>query len=508
MGERILEMSGICKAFPGVKALDHVDLYLEKGEVLALVGENGAGKSTLMKILSGAYKQDEGTLQIDGHPVDSGKYSPIASIGLGVSVIYQELNYLSTVSIAENIFLGRLPKKKSGIVDYRRLYQDSLEIQRELGLDELDPMEEAGGLLTAQKQLLEVARAFVRNSKVIVMDEPTASLTDKEIEQLYQIVKKYKERGGSVIFISHKLDEIFSICDSVMVMRDGKNVLRSLIEKETKESIIEAMVGRELENMYPVEEHEMHEVVFEVKNLSSHFLKDISFEVHSGEIVGLYGLMGAGCEEITQCIYGIEKCESGTFYLNGKETALTDPHLSIRAGVAYVPGERKAGGLLLNMPVGANVTLASLKKIAGRGFLNLRKERRMAEQWVQTLDVKTPDVDTDVESLSGGNQQKVVFAKCLNVKPKLLLLNEPTRGVDVGAKAEIYKLMEEFCKEGLGILMASSEMPETMAICDRIIVVHDGRITAAFDKREQPYQQFEIMKAVLGETDCSLEEEV
>lgn len=499
MSERILEMNGISKAFPGVKALDDVSLYLDKGEVLALVGENGAGKSTLMKILSGAYKQDEGTLVIDGKEVDNAKYTPITSIGLGISVIYQELNYLSTVSIAENIFLGRLPKKKSGAIDYRKLYQDSMEIQKELGLEDLDPRDEAGGLMTAQKQLLEVARAFARNSKVIVMDEPTASLTDKEIDQLYNIIRKYKKTGGSVIFISHKLDEIFAVCDSVMVMRDGKSVMRSDIGDVTKDSIISAMVGREMNNMYPIERHEQREVIFEAKDLNTEFLKDINFQVHAGEIVGLYGLMGAGCEEITNCIYGIEKC-SGTFYINGDKQDLTEPSKCIKAGVAYVPGERKSGGLLLNMPVRANMTLASLKSIANRGFLNLKKERSLSEDWVHTLGVKTPDVDTDAELLSGGNQQKVVFAKCLNVTPKLLLLNEPTRGVDVGAKAEIYKLMEKFCHDGLGILMASSEMPETMAICDRIIVVHDGRITAEFNRNEQEYDQLAIMRAVLAET--------
>ncbi len=496
MDNILLEMKGIVKSFPGVRAVDNVDLTLARGEVLALVGENGAGKSTLMKMLSGAYKPDEGTICLDEKELELGSYSPVTSINLGISVIYQELNYLSTVSIAENIFLGRLPKK-NGIVDYAKLYDDSRRIQAELGLENLDPRQDAGGLLTAQKQLLEVARAFARNAKVIVMDEPTASLTDKEIDQLYGIIRRFKAQGGSVIFISHKLDEVFAVCDSIMVMRDGKSVLRSALSEQTKDSIIRAMVGRELRNMYPVSQRELAEPVLEVENLSTDFLKDIGFTVRRGEIVGLYGLMGAGCEDITACIYGVEKPNSGSFKIHGQPVDLSSPSRSIKAGVAYVPGERKSGGLLLNMPVTANVTLMALRRFARGGILNLREEEKSAEQWIGALDIKTPDAATDAELLSGGNQQKVVFAKCLNTQPKVLLLNEPTRGVDVGAKTEIYKLMEQFCLEGLGILMVSSEMPEAMAICDRLVIIHNGAVSAVFERSE--YEQLAIMKAVLGE---------
>ena len=264
MSVRILEMNGISKSFPGVKAVDNVDLYLNKGEIMALVGENGAGKSTLMKILAGAYKQDEGSLVIDGTNIDSGKYGPRDAIGIGVSVIYQELNYLKTVSVAENIFIGRLPKTKRGSIDYKKLYKDSIDIQRQLGLDNIDPREEVEGLLTAQKQLLEIARAFARNAKIIVMDEPTASLTDKETEHLYSIMRNFTQGGGSIVFVSHKLDEVFTISDSVMVMRDGKNVMRKPVSELTKSDVITAMVGRELKDMYPVGAHEIKEPVFEV----------------------------------------------------------------------------------------------------------------------------------------------------------------------------------------------------------------------------------------------------
>jgi ABC-type sugar transport system ATPase subunit len=497
MNKHLLEMKNICKSFPGVKAVDMVDLYLHKGEVLALVGENGAGKSTLMKILSGAYKQDSGDIIIDETAVDTDKYTPLKSIELGVSVIYQELNYLSTVSIAENIFIGRLPKKRSGIIDYKKLASESIIIQKELGLELLDPFQEVSGLLVAQKQLLEVARAFVRNSKIIVMDEPTASLTDKEIEQLYTIIRKYKNQGGAVIFISHKLDEIFNICDSIMVMRDGKKVMQSPIQNETKNSIIAAMVGRELKNMYPIEIRDIKEPILEINNLSTDFLKNISFHVSAGEIVGLYGLLGAGCENITQCIYGIEKYKTGTFRVNGKLLDFSSPSRCLKAGIAYVPSERKSGGMLLNMPVRANITLSTLRNISKRGMLHLREEIKVSKEWIKTLGIKTPNVDTDAELLSGGNQQKVVFAKCLNVHPNVILMNEPTRGVDVGAKAEIYKLMEVFCNEGLGILMVSSEMPETLAICDRILVIHNGTISMEFQRGE--YDQMSIMKAMLGE---------
>lgn len=401
--------------------------------------------------------------------------------------------------MAENIFLGRIPKKKSGVIDYKKLYADSRSIQKELGLESLDPRQEVGGLLTAQKQLLEVARAFARNARIIVMDEPTASLTDKEIEHLYAIIRKFQKRGGSVIFISHKLDEIFKVCDSVMVMRDGKNVMRSGLKDETKDSIIAAMVGRELKNMYPVEEHEAGEILLEVKDLCTDFLKHISFTVRAGEIVGLYGLMGSGCEDVTRCLYGIEHFTDGECYIGGKKIEVTGPSRSIKNGIAYVPGERKIEGLLLNMSVKANVTLASLKKFAKRGFLNLKKEQENTQEWIKTLGIKTPGTDTEAENLSGGNQQKVVFSKCLNISPKVLLLNEPTRGVDVGAKAEIYKLMDKFCRDGMGILMVSSEMPETMAICDRIIIIHDGSIKGEMDRKQEAYDQFVIMRGVLGE---------
>ncbi len=499
MSVRILEMNGISKSFPGVKAVDNVDLYLNKGEIMALVGENGAGKSTLMKILAGAYKQDEGSLVIDGTNIDSGKYGPRDAIGIGVSVIYQELNYLKTVSVAENIFIGRLPKTKRGSIDYKKLYKDSIDIQRQLGLDNIDPREEVEGLLTAQKQLLEIARAFARNAKIIVMDEPTASLTDKETEHLYSIMRNFTQGGGSIVFVSHKLDEVFTISDSVMVMRDGKNVMRKPVSELTKSDVITAMVGRELKDMYPVGAHEIKEPVFEVKNLSTNFLKDINLTVRAGEIVGLYGLMGAGCENVTSCIYGIEKFNSGEFYVEGKKKDLSTPAKNIEAGIAFVPSERKSGGLLLNLPIKMNISIASLKQIKKKGLLDLKKEEELAIAWSKALHIKTPDVFVDVESLSGGNQQKVVFAKEMNIAPKLLILNEPTRGVDVGAKVEIYKLMEKFCQDGVGILMVSTEMPETMAIADKIVVMHNGKITAEFEKNKQEYDQFSLMKAVLGE---------
>lgn len=495
MSETILEMKGISKAFPGVKALDNVNLKLEKGEVLALIGENGAGKSTLMKILAGAYQADEGTIVVDGKEFKH--YLPDEAISNGISVIYQELNDLHTLSIAENIFVGQLPTKNGRIVDRKKLKQQTIDALHEVGLGDLDPSALAGSLSVAQRQLIEVARAFMRNSKIIVMDEPTAPLTDAEIEQLYSIIRKFTSTGGSVILITHKLNEVFEIADRVSVLRDGTNVMEKMTSDLTSEELITAMVGREVKQVYDMAERDMSETVFELSNLSNNIAKNVSFSIHSGEIVALYGLMGAGCEDITASIYGVKPCTYDSMKLCGKEIKPSSPSQSIDEGIAYVSSERKTDGLLLGMNLTKNITLATLSKYCRNGIMQSKSEKSAAEDWIKKLRIKTPDSDTIVGTLSGGNQQKVVFAKAMNSVPKLLILNEPTRGVDVGARAEIYKLIEEFCLQNVAVLMVSSDMTETMSIADRVLSVHDGKITGEFVKNN--YTQAELAQAVIGD---------
>jgi len=494
MSEAILEMKGISKSFPGVKALSNVNLKLEKGEVLALIGENGAGKSTLMKILSGAYTADEGTIVLKGKEYTH--YRPDEAIGNGISVIYQELNDLRTLSVAENIFVGHLPKKRGGIVDYKLLKEKSMEAQKEVGLEALDPFTCAGNLSVAERQLIEVARSFMRGADIIVMDEPTAPLTDTEIERLYEIIRKFTKAGGAVILITHKLNEVFEIADKVTVLRDGMNVMEKDIKDLTQNELIAAMVGREVKQVYEMSEREMKDNILEVKNLSNEIDKGISFDVRAGEIVALYGLMGAGCEEVTASVYGVHPCTYDSIKLCGKEIHPKSPSDSLAAGIAYVPSERKTEGLMLGMNVTKNITLSTLTKYVKRGIMKTREETATANDWISKLRIKTPSCDTLTNTLSGGNQQKVVFAKAMNIAPKLLILNEPTRGVDVGARAEIYKLMEEFCQQGVAVLMVSSDMVETMSIADRVIAVHEGKVTGIFSRNK--YTQAELAQAVIG----------
>lgn len=494
MSETVLEMKGISKSFPGVKALQNVNLTLKKGEVLALIGENGAGKSTLMKILAGAYQADEGSIVISGKEFKH--YLPDEAINNGISVIYQELNDLHTLSIAENIFVGHLPKKKGGIVDRKLLMKQTEDALETVGLSDLEPTMVAGKLSVAQRQLIEVARAFMRNSKIIVMDEPTAPLTDTEIEQLYSIIRKFTSEGGSVILITHKLNEVFEIADRVSVLRDGMNVVDKLTSDMTTSELIAAMVGREVKEVYDMAERDMSELVLKVSNLSNNVAKDVSFDIHSGEIVALYGLMGAGCEEITASLYGVNPCTYDEIQLCGESIHPKNPSTSLENGIAYVSSERKTDGLLLGMNITKNITVSNLAEYCKNGIMQTKAETDVANDWIQKLRIKAPGSDTIVGSLSGGNQQKVVFAKAMNTVPKLLILNEPTRGVDVGARAEIYKLIEEFCLQKVAVLMVSSDMQETISIADRVFAVHEGTITGEFVKGQ--YTQSELAHAVIG----------
>lgn len=494
MNEVLLEMRGITKRFPGVVALNNVSLTIHSGEVLAVVGENGAGKSTLIKIMSGAYQQDEGQVLFEGH--DEGKLIPARALELGITAIYQELTNVKGMSIAENIYLGSQPRK-GAFIDYKKLYAQSRDIQNEVGLGYLSPETLLGKLSTAEQQLVEIGRAYSKTLKVIIMDEPTSALNQEETEKLFAIIRKLRDMGKGIIYISHKLDEVFEIADRVQVLRNGESIYEGAIADTDRESIINSMCGRELKDMYPVSKRELGDVVFEVKNLSDGFLDNVSLNVRKHEIVGLYGLMGSGCSEILECAFGKRRCKTGQFFVNGEEVKIQQPQDAMSAGIAYVPAERKREGLIIGHSVLNNLTIVTLKDFVGRFFLNLKKERKTATGWVENYRIKTPSLNTRVSSLSGGNQQKIVISKWVAMKPKVFMLNDPTKGIDVGAKVEIYKDVERLCKAGCSVLYVAAELPELLGIADRVYVLHEGKLVGEFTGDE--ITQKNIVKSAIGE---------
>lgn len=494
MGNTLLEMKGITKRFPGVVALNNVSMKINSGEVLAVVGENGAGKSTLIKIMSGAYQQDEGQVLFEGQ--DQGKLVPARALELGITAIYQELTNVKGLSIAENIFLGAQPLK-NGLIDYKKLYADSMEIQRQVGLEHHAPSTLLGQLSTAEQQLVEIGRAYSKELKVIIMDEPTSALNQEETDKLMTIIRKLRGEGKGVIYISHKLDEVFAIADRVQVLRNGESVYEGLAADTDKDTIINSMCGRELKDMYPVGKRELGDVVFEIKNLGDGFLNDISINVRRHEIVGLYGLMGSGCSEVLQCAFGARRHQKGSFFVNGKEIKINKPIDAKNAGLAYVPAERKREGLILAHSVLNNLTIVTLKDFVKGLFLDLKEERRTAQKWCENYWIKTPSLNTPASSLSGGNQQKIVISKWVATKPKVFMLNDPTKGIDVGAKVEIYKDIERLCKAGCGVLYVAAELPELLGIADRVYVIHEGKLAGEFSGEE--ITQKNIVKSAIGE---------
>lgn len=487
-----LQMTGISKRFHGVQALQKVDFSAELGQVTALVGENGAGKSTLMKILAGIHKRDEGEILLNGQPVKID--SPLAAMHNGISVIHQELNVLPNLSIAENIFVGR-EKKKGLFVDSDYYRQRTLELLKQVDLN-VDPNTEARYLSTAQKQMVEILRAISSEAKIVVMDEPTSSLTKRETDVLFKIIRTLKQNNVGIIYISHRMEEIMELADRVVVFRDGRRVGALDRTELSENAIINMMVGRELNEIFAKRPAPIGDVVLEAKGLSVGYVRDVSFQVRAGEILGFSGLVGAGRSETMRLIFGVDKMDAGEVWMEGKKLDIRSSGDAISAGIALVPEDRKEQALILGMDIRENISLAILKKLRNGMFVDGQQQSDLAENYVKELRVATPSIRQRVKNLSGGNQQKVVLAKWLASKPKVLILDEPTRGIDVGAKQEIYSLMSDLAAQGMAIIMVSSELPEILGMSDRIVVMHEGRVKGEL-KREEATQE-RIMQMAIG----------
>lgn len=475
MNEIIVSMENICKSFPGVKALDHVNFELRSGEVMALLGENGAGKSTLMKVLSGVYTRDEGSLKI--FDKEYGDLTPKQAQEAGVAIIHQELNMCRHLSVAENMFLGREISRGLSL-NNAKMEAEAKRILDDLKID-INPKQTVGDLPVSKQQMVEIAKALSINAKILIMDEPTSSLTAREIEDLFRIIKKLKVEGKGIVYISHRLEELQHIVDRVTIMRDGQYITSMEFDSVNMEQIISFMVGREIKEKFPRVECEKGKKVFEVKNLNAgKMVRDISFSVYEGEIVGFAGLMGAGRTETTRAIFGVDPKESGEIYVDDKEVEIRCPMDAIRNGVVLAPEDRKKDGLCTKLSIRHNLALPNLDIVCNKlGVINNIKETQLCDKAVEELRIKTPGIDVDSGNLSGGNQQKVVVGKWLARDSRVVIFDEPTRGIDVGAKVEIYNLMNELKKQGIAVMFVSSEMPEVMGIADRIIVMCDGRIT-------------------------------
>lgn len=495
MSHPALEMKNITKTYPGVRALDNVSFDVMKGEVHALCGENGAGKSTLMKILAGAQSMDSGEIIINGEQVHV--TTPQKAMDLGVSIIYQEFNLVPYLNAAENIFLGREPKATvPGFIDFGKMYGEAQSVIDQLGVD-LNVRTPVNSLSIAQQQMVEIGKATSRKATIIAMDEPSATLTGHELQALFELIRALKAKGVSIIYISHRLEEIFEIADRITVMRDGKYVGTKPIAETNREDLIKMMVGRELTDVIPKVPAEIKGSALTVKNLTRKgVIEDINFTVHQGEVLGLAGLVGAGRTEVARAIFGADTIDAGEIWLDGKLVKIKSPRDAIRQGVGLVTEDRKALGLILGMVVRENISLANLDLLTKLGFVNRREEKRVSQQYIEDLMIKTPSCEQQVQNLSGGNQQKVVLAKWLFTESKVLIFDEPTRGIDVGAKTEIYHLMNRLAANGAAIIMISSELPEILGMSDRILVMHEGHIAGELTREEATQEK--IMHLATG----------
>ncbi|MCA9858224.1 MAG: sugar ABC transporter ATP-binding protein [Thermomicrobiales bacterium] len=492
----LLEMRAISKTFPGVVALDSMDFVLLPGEVHALIGENGAGKSTMIKIISGLYQPDSGEMLIDGDPVSF--RGPADSIARRIKVVYQELDLVPGLSVGENVYLGAYPKK-GGRVDWETLYGNTRELLDGLGLS-IDPRTPVGELRVAEQQLVEIARALSQDARIVVMDEPTSALSTEEVDRLFRLIERLQERGVGVLYVTHKLDEIYRIADRVTVVRDGKHVVTTEISKTRPHDLVTWMVGRELTALFPKSTVERGPVLLQATDVSGEGIEHFDLTVHSGEIVGLFGLLGAGINTVARILFGASERTGGAIVLDGSTIKPNSPADAMEKGMGLLTENRKDDGLVLPMSVRDNMTLASLRQFARLSWLDSRNESEAATGFVERLSIRTPSLRQRVQFLSGGNQQKVLMARWLMRDPKILILAEPTRGIDVGSKAEIYRLMDEMAQRGLGIVFMSTEIPEILGIADRILVMREGRVTAEFDRSEATQEKLVQAAAVDPET--------
>jgi len=474
-----ITMQGIYKAFGTNQVLTGVDFELKEGEVHALMGENGAGKSTMMNVLTGLHSLDKGKISVDGKE----KYfnNPKEAEQAGITFIHQELNIWPEMTVLDNMFIGKEPKNAFGLVDSAKMKRLALEQFKRLDVS-LPLDKEAGSCSVGEQQMIEIAKALMTKAKVIIMDEPTAALTEREIQKLFEVISSLKKEGVSIVYISHRMEEIFAICDRITVMRDGKTVDTKPIPETNFEEVVKKMVGRELTDRFPKRNSQIGETVLEVKSLTGKAFRNVNFSIRSGEIVGVSGLMGAGRTEIMRGIFGLDSIESGEVILNGKKVTIKNASQAVSLGIGFITEDRKDEGLVLDFSIKDNIALPSLNSFAPKGLIKEKDETQFVEMLIKRLTVKTESADTRVGDLSGGNQQKVVIAKWIGISPKVLILDEPTRGVDVGAKREIYQLMNELTDRGVAIIMVSSELPEVLGMSDRILVVHEGKITGELPK--------------------------
>lgn len=491
----LLHADNITKEFPGVMALQNVSISVQAGSVLGLLGENGAGKSTLLNVLSGIYQPTKGTLKLEGEEIVLN--GPLDAQKKGITIVHQELKLLPNLNVAENIFVGRLPKTKFGAIDYKKLKSMAKELITRFGF-ELNPDDLLKDIPIASQQMVEIAKAISFDAKVILLDEPTSSLTAEETEKLFVIMETLKTKGVGLVFISHKLEEIFRFCDRVQVIRDGQDMGSRPVEGVTEDLLVQLMVGREIEDRFPPKTNTPGEVILRAKNLNrGKRVKDASFELRKGEVLGIAGLVGAGRSELVRLIFGADQLESGEIELDGKKVNFRSTRDAIEQGIFLVPEDRKTQGLVINMDVEKNVALASTNKnTKALWYVDEKAERSLADEAIQQLSIKVTDRHQVVKTLSGGNQQKVVLGKCMVTNPRIMILDDPTRGIDVGTKHEIYELINKFTMDGTAVILISSELPEVIAMSDRIMVIESGEIKAILDEKD--LDQETIMKFAVG----------